>query len=297
MWQAEFVRDRLQAAGVEVGLEVISTVGDRRLDVPLSNIGEKGLFTRELDDALLRGEIHLAVHSLKDLPSTLPEGLLLAAVPERESPLDAFIAHPEFAGGLADLRAGDRIATSSLRRQAQLRAMIPDVEIVSVRGNVDTRLRKLEESNWTGIILAEAGLTRLGFEDRIRSRIPANMMTPAVGQGALGVVSAASNEELIELLRGVLHHVPSGLATTAERAFLSRVEGGCSVPVAAYGVVMESSIVMSACVASLDGRRVIRERASGGVSDPVALGHALAERVLARGAGEILSEIRSQSPK
>ncbi len=294
LWQAQFVRDRLHAAGYVVEVEIISTVGDRRLDVPLSSIGEKGLFTRELDEALLRGDIHLAVHSLKDLPSTLPEGIALAAVPERESPLDAFVPHPDFDGGIGQIPVGATLATSSLRRQAQLKQWPTDLNVVPVRGNVDTRLRKLAESDWTGLILAEAGLVRLGLQRHIRTAIPTHMMIPAVGQGALGIVCAAENQSLVSVLRNTLHHDSTGTSTSAERAFLARIEGGCSVPVAAHATVDGAALEVHGFVGSLDGKRTLREKAVGKAEFPEAVGRALAERMLSAGAGEILAEIRSQ---
>ncbi|RMH63746.1 MAG: hydroxymethylbilane synthase, partial [Bacteroidetes bacterium] len=188
LWQAHHVRDLLTAAGYPVEIRTITTKGDRILDVPLAEIGSKALFTKELDEALLRGEIHLAVHSLKDLPTALPEGLCLAAITERADPRDAFIAHPSVAGGLADLPEGATLATSSLRRRSQLKAWRPDLTIVPVRGNVDTRLARLDAGTWHGMILATAGVVRLERTDRIRERIDPALMLPAVGQGALGVV-------------------------------------------------------------------------------------------------------------
>ncbi|HEX7070401.1 MAG TPA: hydroxymethylbilane synthase [Rhodothermales bacterium] len=292
LWQANHVRDRLVASGYPVELEPITTTGDRRLDVPLASIGEKGLFTRELDEALLDGSIHLAVHSLKDLPSVLTEGLALAAITEREHPFDAFVAGPGVTGELADAPHGAVLATSSLRRQAQLKAWRSDLQVVPIRGNVDTRLRKLDASDWYGAILAEAGLVRLGQQNRIRERVALDVMLPAVGQGSLGVVCASQNEELRALLRSIFHHEPSGHASTAERAFLARLEGGCSVPVGAYAQAVGETLTLEGCVGSVDGARLYRERISGSTAESADLGRTLAKRLLDAGAAEVLAELR-----
>ncbi len=295
LWQAHHVRDVLTAAGYPVEIRTITTKGDRILDVPLAEIGSKALFTKELDEALLRGEIHLAVHSLKDLPTALPEGLCLAAITERADPRDAFIAHPSVAGGLADLPEGATLATSSLRRRAQLKAWRPDLTIVPVRGNVDTRLARLDAGTWHGMILATAGVVRLERTDRIRERIDPALMLPAVGQGALGVVCAVDDEATRALLRRHLHHAPTAAATLAERALLRRLEGGCQVPIGALGRLREGRLELEGCVASLDGDRLVRDRLTGTPGAPEALGGALAERLLAAGAGALLDEIRADS--
>jgi len=282
----------LEAQGVRVQMVVIRTTGDQVQQVPLAQIGGKELFTKELDQALLEGRIDLAVHSLKDLPTELPEGLVLAAVPERASPWDVFVAHPSFGGTLTDLPAGAVLATSSLRRQAQLRAWRPDVQVVAVRGNVDTRLRKLQAEGWHGLILAEAGLMRLAQSSVIRQRVPPEIMLPAVGQGALGIVCAAADEKVGRLLEGV-HHPPTAAAVRAERAFLRALEGGCQVPVAAIGQVEGmGTLVLWGRVVSLDGLQVIEGRLQGSVEAPEALGEALAAELLAKGAQAILEEIR-----
>lgn len=295
LWQAHHVLQRLEAAGHEVTLHSITTQGDRILDVPLAEIGSKGLFTKELDVALLDGRIHLAVHSLKDLPTVLPEGLVLAAVLERASPWDAFVAHPSFEGGLEELPEGAVLATSSLRRQGQLLAWRPDLKIVSVRGNVDTRLRKLDESAWHGMVLAEAGLVRLGLEERIRQRFPQHIMLPAVSQGALGVVCAETDTATREVLRDVLHHAPTAAAVTAERALLRRLEGGCQVPIGAYARIEDERLVLDGVVASVDGRQQVRGQKIGPTEQAAAVGRALAEQLLQDGAEAILRAIRSAS--
>lgn len=295
LWQAYHVRDRLQAAGCTVELEQIRTTGDRILDVPLAEIGDRGLFTKELDVALLEGRIHLAVHSLKDLPTVLPDGIVLAAVSEREAPWDAFVAHPTFEGRLVDLPRGARLGTSSLRRQAQLRAWRADLEVRPIRGNVDTRLARLDAGDLDGVVLARAGLVRLGLEARIRETIPAEIMLPAVGQGALGIVCAEDDADTRALLRSVLHDGATAAAVTAERALLRRLEGGCSVPIGAWGRLdTPARLVLEGCVASLDGRRLLRDRIEGSPVDAEHLGTRLAETLIAAGADAILSAIRQK---
>ncbi len=290
--QATLIRSFLEARGVSVRVEVIRTTGDHIQDVPLAKIGGKGLFTRELDQALLAGRIDLAVHSLKDLPTEMPEGLVIAAVPERVAPWDVFVAHPDFSGRLEALPQGAVVATSSLRRQAQLRAWRPDLQVVPVRGNVDTRLRKLETEGWHGLILAEAGLVRLGLQERVRQRIAPEIVLPAVGQGALGVVCAEANRQVHRLLQ-TLHHAPTAAAVRAERAFLHALQGGCQVPVAALGMVeADGTLVLRGRVVSLDGQRLVEDVEQGDMAAPEAVGEALASRLLDRGARAILEEIR-----
>ena len=292
LWQAHHVKDRLEARGYRVELLEITTKGDRILDTPLAEIGDKGLFTKELDLALLEGRIHLAVHSLKDLPTTLPAGIALAAVGERAAPWDVFVAHPSFDSTLENLPEGATLATSSLRRQAQLLAWRPDLRVVPVRGNVDTRIRKLDESAWHGLILAEAGLVRLGLENRIRQRVPSAVMIPAISQGALGIVCADHDAGAKSVLRGALHHAPTAVTITAERAFLRRLEGGCQAPIGAHAQFEDGKLRLDGCVASVDGSHLVRRHRTGHRKDAEALGVALAEEVIEQGAAEILAEIR-----
>lgn len=302
LWQAHHVADRLRTAGHDAEIVTFSTKGDRILDVPLAEIGDKGLFTQELDRALLDGAIHLAVHSLKDLPTTLPDGLVLAAVSEREEPWDAFVAHPDFDGALADLPDGAALATSSLRRQAQLKAWRPDLRIVPVRGNVPTRIAKLDasgapgEGGWHGAILAAAGLIRLGLGGRIRERIDPEIMLPAVGQGALGIVCAEGDEQATATVSKTLADPSTTAATAAERALLRTLEGGCQVPVAAFARLEEGTLRLDGAVAALDGAALVRDTISGDRGEAEALGVRLAERLRDAGAGEILAAIRSVSP-
>ncbi len=292
--QARHVKGLLEGVGYLVDVDEITTTGDRILDVPLSKVGDKALFTKEIDLALLDGRIHLAVHSLKDLPTQLPAGIRLAAVTAREDPRDAFVAHPRYEGTLADLPLGATLATSSLRRTAQLKAWRDDLTVVSVRGNVDTRLNKLDSGDWHGLLLASAGLERLGLRVRIRELIDMDIMLPAVGQGALGIVCSEEDDDVFALLRDVLHSPATGFGTAAERAFLRKLEGGCSVPVGAYGYVGdEGDLILEGCVATLDGATLIRDGIQGEMDQAEQLGLALAERILQAGAGDILSEIRS----
>ena len=302
LWQATHVADRLRAAGLGgVGIEVLSTKGDRVLDVPLAEIGDKWLFTAELDAALLDGRLDLAVHSLKDLPTTLPDGLVLAAVTAREDPSDAFVAHPDYAGRLGQLPHGAILATSSLRRRAQLLAWRPDLHIVSVRGNVPTRVAKLDASGpldvpragWHGAILASAGLMRLDLGGRIRDRIPPSVMIPAVGQGALGIVCRADARDTRRQLADVLQDAPTRAACDAERALLRQLDGGCQVPVAANARETDGALVLDASVVSLDGTEAVRDRIEGRAADAVALGERLAARLVEAGASQILDAIRA----
>lgn len=293
--QARLVRDRLNDQGLSVDLQVIKTTGDRILDVPLSDVGDKALFTKELDVALLEGSIQLAVHSLKDLPTRLPPGLTLAAVTERVDPRDVFIGHAAYEGGLHDLPEGATVATASLRRRAQLKAWRGDLDIVPVRGNVDTRLEKLDASEWSGIVLAAAGLLRLGLDERITDYIDGEIMLSAVGQGALGIVCAEDDEATQTVLRGRLDHADTRNAVIAERAFLRRLEGGCSVPVGCYAHTHNRVLNVEGCVADLEGRRIYRSERRGEIDAADEMGTDLAEELLERGADAILNEIRERN--
>lgn len=296
LWQAHRVQALLEAEGQDVSLREITTRGDRVQDVPVSQLGDEAVFTKELDVALLAGEIDLAVHSLKDLPSRLPSSLALAAVSERATPFDAFVAHPDYGGTLADLPEGAVLATASLRRRAQLKAWRPDLEIVPVRGNVDTRLEKLDASNWHGLILAVAGLERMGLAVRIRAAISPEVMVPAVGQGALGVVCREDDAPLRARLRRAVHHESSGVIARVERAFMKRLGGGCQVPTGAWARMAGKQLVIDGCVAALDGRRLLREQRTCAPEDAEAAGCALAETLLKRGGREILAAIRRVAP-
>lgn len=290
--QANNVKSRLEAQGHRVRLKTISTRGDESRDVPISQIGDEAVFTRELDRALVAGDVDLAVHSLKDIPSVVPDGITLAAIGPREDPLDAFVAHPSFDGGLDDLPRKATVATASLRRTAQLRTWRSDLEIVSVRGNVDTRLEKLMANDWDGLILAVAGLLRMGLSAWIRDRIDANIIVPAVGQGALGIACASDREELSRTLRRILHNQEIGSATKAERAFLRTVGGGCQVPLGAWAHFDdEGELVLEACIAALDGSEQYRDRRTCPPGDAEEMGTSMANDLLAAGGEAILEQI------
>jgi len=283
LWQAEHIAAALQALGTETRIEVIKTSGDKIQDVPLAQVGGKALFTKEIDEALLSGALDLAVHSMKDVPTGLPAGLAIAAIPEREEPRDALIGC-----SLAELKDETRIGTSSLRRQAQLLAYRPLLNIEMLRGNVDTRLRKLDEGHYDAIVLAAAGLRRLGWQDRITELIPVEIMCPAVGQGALAIETREDGGAAHELARK-LDHAETRIAVTAERAMLEKLGGGCQVPIGGYAFLEKGVIQMRAIVASPDGKRVISAELSG--VDPMRTGASLGRNLLEKGAEEILKAI------
>jgi hydroxymethylbilane synthase len=285
LWQAEHIAAALKALDTETRIEVIKTTGDKIQDVPLAQMGGKALFTKEIDEALLSGAIDLAVHSMKDVPTGLPAGLTIAAIPEREEPRDAMIGC-----SLADLKDGSSIGTSSLRRQAQLLAYRQQLEIHVLRGNVDTRLRKLDEGQYDAIVLAAAGLRRLGWQDRIRELIPVEIMCPAVGQGALAIETRDDGGAAHELVRK-LDHPDTRIAVTAERAMLEKLGGGCQVPIGGYAFLEKGVIQMRAIVASPDGKRVVRAELSG--VDPMRTGASLGRNLLEKGAEEILKALAS----
>lgn len=291
LWQAEYVKGRLEEEYPElkVELKLMTTKGDKILDAPLANIGGKGLFTKELEMDMLAGGIDLAVHSLKDMPTELPEGLCLAAITKRFDPGDAVVS-PKFKTFDA-LPCGAKVGTSSLRRKAQLLHARPDLNICDLRGNVNTRLAKLESENFDAIILAVAGLKRLGFGERITEVLPQDMVLPAVGQGALAIETREDDAEMRKLL-AFLNDEATVHCAKAERAFLSRVEGGCQVPVGVYAVPAGSDgIQVEAVIASLDGQRLYRDKLDGQAVDAEKLGVTLAEKLLAAGGQEILQEI------
>src|SRR5438552_7382744 len=253
LWQARWVQGRLAALGMESCIEIIKTTGDRITSVPLSSVGGKGLFTKEIEDALLAREVDLAVHSLKDLPTEIPAGLEITAIPEREDPYDALVGRK-----LSELRRGAKIGTSSLRRSAQLRRLRPDLEVESVRGNVDTRLRKLDEGQYAAIVLAAAGLTRLGWANRIAESLPPEVMCPAVGQGALAIETRDG-----ETICQALDHAATRSAVTAERAVLRALGGGCLTPIGAHACVEQETLRVMAIVISTDGAQSVRDSAEG----------------------------------
>ncbi len=296
LWQAEWVKSQLEQAVPtrRVAIQIIKTTGDAILDAPLSKIGGKGVFTKEIEEALLAGAVDLAVHSLKDLPTRLPEGLALGCVTRREDVRDALVAR-EGVQSLDDLPPRSVIGTSSLRRQAQLLARRPDLQLADLRGNVGTRLQRVEEGRYDAIILASAGLIRLGFESRIAQRIPTDVLLPAVGQGALGIEIRERDAATREAVQVMAHHV-TWRACEAERAFLHGLGGGCQVPIAAQAVVdNEGRLRLRGLVARADGTRLIQDELTGDARFAEDIGKELAERVLAQGAAELLDELDAQA--
>jgi len=296
LWQTEHVRARLHAAGYATERVEIRTTGDLVQQVPLAQIGSRALFTKQIDDAMLEGRIDLAVHSLKDLPTTLPDGIALVAVGEREDPRDALVGRGPLQWN--ELPRGAVLATSSLRRRAQLLHLRPDLELRDIRGNVDTRLAKLDaHPEWAGILLAVAGMVRLGLAGRIGERLPDAVMLPAPGQGALAVTARTGDAVASDAAAGAVHHPPTAHATAAERAFLRALEGGCQVPVAAHATLGEKGRArLHGRVVSLRGERAVEGIESGVArtdADADALGQRLAERLLGDGAAEILAEVRA----
>jgi hydroxymethylbilane synthase len=283
LWQARWVAAQLSGAGHECRIEIIKTTGDKITDVPLAKVGTKGLFTKEIEEALLDGRAHQAEHSQKDLPTDLPEGLVLAAVPEREDPRDAVVGSK-----LGGLPLGAKVGTSSLRRAAQLRQLRPDLQVESVRGNLDTRLRKLDEGQYDAILLAAAGLKRLGWGNRIAELLPPGKMCPAVGQGALAIETRAGCDAV-----ATLDHPDTHTAILAERAVLRALGGGCQVPIGAYATVTEGQIHILAIVAAPDGTQVIRAEAEGAAANAAEIGARLAADLLSRGARQILEAVYS----
>ncbi|HVF45897.1 MAG TPA: hydroxymethylbilane synthase, partial [Pyrinomonadaceae bacterium] len=292
LWQSEWVKARLEELGARVRIEIFKTKGDVMRDVPLATIGGQGAFTKELEVALLDGRVDVAVHSLKDLPTVNPAGLSITATPEREDARDALVLRSDAGGkgaSLEGLPAGSVVGTSSLRRIAQLKHLRPDVRVKDLRGNVDTRLRKLDSGEYDAVILASAGLRRLGLGRRISAAIETDVMLPAVSQGSLGVQTRADDSETNALVSR-LDHAATRAAVVAERALLRRLGGGCQVPIAAHAVVAGVDLRLDGLVASLDGSRVLRDTAVTPASEAERAGNVLAARLLERGAGELLSE-------
>ena len=290
VWQAEWVQVRLKELAPEltVTLQRIKTSGDKILDVPLAAIGGKGLFVKEIEEALLREEIDLAVHSMKDVPTTLPDGLSILCVPAREDPRDVLISRDSCS--LDQLPKGSRIGTSSLRRQAQLLHYRPDLHIELLRGNLDTRLRKLHNGEYDAIVLAAAGLMRMGWSNKVTEYLPPEVSLPAIGQGALGL-EGRRNDRFVQILVEKLEHGPTRIAVMAERALLKRLEGGCQVPIAAHATVKGDTLIMDGLIASMEGQRLIRDTIQGAASEAQSLGIQLAEKLLAQGGDRILNEI------
>ena len=288
LWQANWVKAELEKKypGMEVTLTKIKTIGDKILDVPLAQVGGNGLFVKEIEEAMLRGEIDIAVHSMKDVPTDFPEGLGLHCITEREDPRDALISNGV---KFADLPQGAKIGTSALRRQAQLLKVRPDLQMVVIRGNVETRMKKLETEGLDAVILAAAGLNRLGFTDKITELLHIDLSLPAIGQGALGIECDLSNETVKETI-AFFNHADTSYAVRAERALLKRCEGGCQVPIAAFGEVAGDQLKLTGFIASVDGSRTLKESIIGPVHECEHLGCELAERLLRNGGTHPLSK-------
>jgi hydroxymethylbilane synthase len=309
LYQAEFIRSELKRLypDLEIELSKIKTTGDKILDVPLANVGGKGLFVKEIEDALLKNEVDIAVHSMKDVPTEFPGGLHLAVICKREDPRDAFVSkirNSKFEiRNFKALPNGAKVGTSSLRRSCQLLHIRPDLKILQLRGNLDTRIRKLDEGQFNAIILAAAGVKRLGLENRMTEILSVDISLPAIGQGAIGV-ECRVNDEVINKLIAPLNHPETSLCVSAERAFLKRLEGGCQVPIAAHARIEKRGknskfeirnsklkLIMDGLVGSISGDRVIKGRIEGNPENAESLGITLAEDILSRGALEILNEV------
>lgn len=290
MAQSTNIKNLIEAHYPDVTVELvkITTTGDKILDVPLAKVGGKGLFVKEIEDAMLKHEVDIAVHSMKDVPAELPEELHLGIITKREDPRDAFISNDYKT--LTDLPLGAKVGTSSLRRKSQLGLVRSDLVISDLRGNLDTRLRKLDEKQFDAIILATAGLNRLKLSQRIASHIEPTEMLPAVGQGAVGIELRKADKELLAGLSFLIDET-TAVAVRAERAFLHRLEGGCQVPIGAFAQVAGSQLTITGLIASVDGSKMIKRQMSGDVADAEKLGTKLAEELLANGGGEILAEV------
>ena len=286
LWQANHISALLRARGYEVEIEIIHTTGDKITDVALAKVGTKGMFTKEIEEALAAGKVDLAVHSLKDLPTELPKGFEIAAITERQDPRDAFCSRHY--ASFQELPQRARVGTSSLRRQAQLKAVRPDLDIHPLRGNVDTRLRKLEQGEYDAIILAAAGLKRLGKIELIKQIIPADIMCPAAGQGALGIEIREGDAKTLELLT-FLNNPAARAATTCERALLNSLGGGCQVPIGAFAEVKNGKLHLESIVADPDGSKLLRDSRDG--DDPEKLGNEAGAALLARGGDAILAAV------
>ncbi len=290
LWQAEHIRARLEAlhAGLNVELVTFVTQGDKILDTPLAKIGGKGLFVKELEAALLDGRADLAVHSMKDVPMALPEGLSLAVICEREDPLDAFVSNTY--ASFQDLPQGAKVGTSSLRRKCQILKARPDLEIIDLRGNVGTRLSKLDAGQYDAIILASAGLKRLGLSERIRHTLAPEVSLPAVGQGALGLECRTNDQAVLELILPLMDD-ETNVCVRAERAFNAYLEGGCQVPIAGYATLKDGQLSMEGRVGSVDGQTLLSAQLGAAPEQAEQLGEQLAQNLLAQGAGELLKAL------
>lgn len=294
LWQANYVKDRLEAAhpGLQVELVPMTTKGDQILDTPLAKVGGKGLFVKELEVAMLEGRADIAVHSMKDVPVDFPDGLMLHTICEREDPRDAFVSNNY--SDFDSLPEGAIVGTSSLRRQCQIKALRPDLEIRDLRGNVNTRLRKLDEGQYDAIILATAGLLRLEMPERIKQFMPTEVLLPANGQGAVGI-ECRSDDEKVQAYLSVLEHPETRVRVLTERAMNRKLEGGCQVPIGAYAEVDGDKIELRGLVGAIDGSEIIRGTIKGNTADGESLGEQLAQELLDKGADSILKEVYSKA--
>ncbi|MCP4683741.1 MAG: hydroxymethylbilane synthase [Desulfobacterales bacterium] len=296
LWQANWVKDKLIShhPSITVELEIIKTKGDKILDVPLAKVGGKGLFVKEIEEALLNGRIDLAVHSMKDMPGDLPGGLCISAIPLRENPLDVLLSHNKTT--LKELPAGASIGTSSLRRSSQLKSIRPDLNILPLRGNLDTRIRKLEAKEYDAIILAAAGVKRLQYEHHISQYLDPNIMLPAVGQGALCIETRKDDPQITPYVTD-LDHEQTRRVVLGERAFLHRLEGGCQIPIAAFGETNVDNFTLTGMVSDIDGKTILRETLKGIPDASEKIGTDLAEKLLALGARDILEKIKADEER
>ena len=290
LWQAEHIRDRLESLhqGLKVELVTFVTQGDKILDTPLAKIGGKGLFVKELEAALLDGRADLAVHSMKDVPMSLPEGLELAVICEREDPFDAFVSN-QYAK-FEDLPQGAKLGTSSLRRKSQILKQRPDLNVIDLRGNVGTRLSKLDDGQYDAIILASAGLKRLGLQQRILHTLASELSLPAVGQGALGLECRSNDQDVLDLILPLMHN-ETNVCVRAERAFNAYLEGGCQVPIAGFATLDQGTLSVEGRVGSVDGATLLKATVEGHPDHAVQLGEQLAQRLLDQGAGDLLKAL------
>lgn len=290
LWQARWVKTRLEEwhQGIDVIIERIKTTGDKIVDVPLAKVGGKGLFVKEIEESLLNNRIDIAVHSMKDLPTAIPDGLVIVAITRREDPRDVIISKEGVS--LSDLKFNARIGTSSLRRQAQILNFRPDLCILQLRGNLDTRIKKLYSEDFDAVIVAAAGVKRMGWEEKVSEFLPYNISLPAIGQGALGIEVRENDSDIIKMTEG-FNHYETSIGVGAERAFLKRLEGGCQVPVAAFGKISDSRLLLEGMIGSIDGKRLFREKIEGDLDRGDEIGVRLAERLLDMGGDEILREV------
>lgn len=290
LWQSNWVKDMIEQRYPEVTVELVKIVtkGDKIVDVPLAQVGGKGLFVKEIEEALIRHDADIAVHSMKDVPTILPDELHIGIVTKRQDPHDAFVSVKY--KSLAEVPAGARIGTSSLRRKSQLNSIRPDLVIEDLRGNLDTRIRKLDEGIYDAIILAAAGMRRLGWQDRITRTFSAQEMLPAIAQGAVGIEIRKKDAELLKAL-SFMHDKETAVAVAAERAFLARLEGGCQVPIGGYGKLVDDKLSFTGLIASIDGKKILRESVTGAPEDAARMGLETAEKLLSMGGAEILAAV------